>query len=192
MNRMACARALSIVGHPALLMPGAVVLSAVGRQATAGTVLAAVAATAFVALAVIGYSVLQVRAGRWTHVDASVPHERGQLNLFLAALLFATAAALWWLGQPPSLATGLAAGGLLVVLAYALGHWLKMSLHVAFAVFAAALLWPDTAALGTVLLLAAGVSWSRLALRRHTPLDVAIGGLAGGAAGLGFQWLAGA
>lgn len=192
MNRMACARALSVVGHPALLMPGAVVLSTVSRQAPAGTVLAATAATAFVALAVIGYSVLQVRAGRWSHVDASVPHERGQLNLFLAGLLFATAAALGWLGQPPSLAAGLAAGGLLVVLAHALQRWLKMSLHVAFAVFAAALLWPDIAALGAVLLLAAGVTWSRLTLRRHTPLDVAIGGLAGGAAGLGFQWLAGA
>ena len=191
MNRLACARALSIVGHPALLMPAAVVLSAVGRQAPAGTVAAAVAATVFVALAVIGYSLLQVRAGRWSHVDASVPRERGQLNLFLVALLFATAAVLWWQGQPPSLAVGLAAGGLLVALAYALGRWLKMSLHVSFAVFAAALLWPDLAALGAVMLLAAGVAWSRLVLRRHTPLDVAVGGLAGGAAGLGFQWVAG-
>jgi len=58
-------------------------------------------------------------------------------------------------------------------------------------VFAALLLWPSLPAVVLALFLAAGVSWSRLVLRRHTLLEVLIGLLAGGVAGLGFNLIAG-
>jgi hypothetical protein len=186
------ARALSIVGHPAVLMPCAVVGAAAVTQARPAVLHAAVATCGFVVACVGIYSVIQVRAGRWQHVDASVPHERRQLNGFLALLLFSVAGGLWWAGQPGAVALGLSLGGAVVVVAIGLRHWLKLSLHAAFAVFAAALLWPSVVAVLGVLALAAGVSWSRLVLRRHTRSEVVAGLLAGAAAGVGFRVIAAA
>jgi membrane-associated phospholipid phosphatase len=151
----------------------------------------AVAASIFVAVSGVVYSLVKVRAGQWSHIDASIPQERSQLNLFLACLLFGAAALLWWTGQPRPIFTGLAVSGALVAFAHVLRSWLKISLHAAFAAFAASLVWPSLLAVVLVLLLAAGVSWSRVVLRRHTPLEVLVGLLAGGAAGLGFNLIAG-
>jgi membrane-associated phospholipid phosphatase len=184
------ARALSVLGHPALLVPIAVVLAAATKNAPSQVLYAAAAASVFVAVSVVVYSLVQVRAGRWSHVDASIPQERGQLNLFLASMFFGGAALLWWSGQPRPIFTGLAVAGALVAFAHVLRSWLKVSLHAAFAVFAASLLWPSLLAVVLVLFLAAGVSWSRLVLRRHTPREVVVGLLAGGAAGLGFNLIA--
>jgi hypothetical protein len=191
-SRTLAARALSLIGHPALLVPAAVVQGASIRQAPVQVLLVATAVSLLVAL---DYPRLQpgtqVRTGCWTHVDASLPRERTQLNLFAAPLLFAAAAVLWWLGQPPAIALGLALGGALVVFAHLLRRWLKLSLHAGFAAFSALLLWPSYLGMLSLLLLAVGVAWSRLVLSRHTPQDVALGLLAGATAGLAFNFLAG-
>ncbi len=129
------------------------------------------------------YSLWQVRAGHWVHVDASQPRERHQLNLFLAGLLGAAAVLLWAMGQSPAVASGPLLAALLVLLTHALRRRLKVSLHAAFALFAAAMVWPH--ALGTLAigLLAIGVAWSRLVLRRHTLAEVLVGLLLGAACG---------
>lgn len=180
------ARALSVIGHPALLMPAAVAGSAAVNGAPPRVLQLGLAASVAVAVLVILYSLAQVRARRWSHVDASVPRERRQLNLVLCMLLFGAAGLLWWSGQPRLLPLGLGLGGAMVVAALLLRRWLKLSLHTAFAVFAAALWWPNAGGAAIVLLLAAAVSWSRLALRRHTGAEVAAGMLAGAAAGASF------
>lgn len=183
------AQALSIVGHPALVMPSAVVWTAALKNAPPAVLVAAVAASGFVVVSVGAYSLIQVRAGRWQHVDASAPHERRQLNHVLALLLFGVAGGLWWSGQPGAVALGLALGGAVVVFASLLRHWLKLSLHAAFAEFAAALLWPSLVPVLLALALAAGVAWSRLVLRRHNCQEVLVGLLTGAAAGVGFHFI---
>ena len=187
----AAARALSVVGHPALLVPVAVAGAAWARQAPAAVLLVAVLASAAVAALVGVCSVAQVRAGRWGHVDASAPRERAQLNLFLVPLLLGAALLLVLAGQPLFIAAGLAAGAAVVVVALGLRRWLKLSLHAAFAVFAAALWWPHLVAVGASLLLAGGVAWSRLVLRRHHWHEVLLGLLVGAAAGAVLRWAAG-
>lgn len=186
-SRTAAARALSILGHPALLLPAAAVFGAARNGAPPSVLRAVATASLVVAAAVMIYSLVQVRAGRWAHVDASIPRERNQLNLVLALLLFGAAGALWWLGQPRALSAGLAVAGLLVVLAALLRRWLKVSLHAGFAVLAAAFAWPSLAATAAVLALAAGVAWSRLVLARHTPYEVAVGMALGAAAAVAFR-----
>ena len=179
----AAARALSVIGHPALLMPAAVAGSALVNGAPAAVLRLGALASVVVALCVMAYSVLQVRAGRWSHVDASVPRERGQLNVFLVLLLFGAGGLLQAFGQPALLSLGLGLGGAVVLATHLLRRWLKVSLHASFAVYAAALWWPAMWAVGVVLLLAAAVSWSRLALRRHTAAEVVAGLLGGALAG---------
>lgn len=173
------ARALSIVGHPAVVMPLAVSLAAAKRDAP-GPVLLLAAAMAVAIAAVVGaYSWWQVRSGRWSHVDASDPRERQDLNLFVAPLLPALAAAMGLSGQSHALVVGLA-----------LQRRLKASLHCAFGAFAATVVGPGIAAalLGA---LALGVGWSRLRLGRHDALEVPVGLGLGGAAGAAFHWAAG-
>lgn len=176
------ARAVSILGHPLLLLPLALLLPA----ATAGTpgALQVAAGCAAIAAMVLGWSWLRVRGGHWDHVDASDPRERGALNRFLLPLL--GVAALAALASPrPALPLQLALAAAMVAAALLCARRCKLSLHVAFAVYAGALLlpwrWPAGAAM---LAVAALVAWSRLALRRHRPRDVVAGALAGAAAGL--------
>jgi membrane-associated phospholipid phosphatase len=177
------ARALSIVGHPGLLMPLAVALGASGSGAPAVRVQAVVGATMAVALIVGAFSFWQVKRGRWTHVDASLPRERGQLNIFVAVLLLAAAALLALGAGSMAGAWGAALCAAVVLAAHALRRRLKVSLHAAFALFAAALVWPALPATPLLVLLAAGVAWSRLVLRRHTLAEVLTGLLFGAIAG---------
>jgi membrane-associated phospholipid phosphatase len=180
---MHLARVLSVAGHPALLMPLAVVAAARLRGADVTVVWGAAGAAVFAAVAVGIFSAVKVRRGGWQHVDASQPAERRELNRFLLPLLFGLSAVLALAGQPRSTVLGMALGGLLVFGAHLLRRQLKVSLHVAFAVFAALLLWPSHGGTVPLLVLAAGVAWSRLALGRHTPAEVVLGALAGAACG---------
>ncbi len=183
MLQVAAARVLSIVGHPALLMPLAVAAAASGPGATPQLLRVALGTALAVAVLVGLYSLWQVRRGHWAHVDASHPAERSQLNLVLAGLLCAAAALLWALGQPPGVAAGPLLAALLVLLTHALRRWLKVSLHAAFALFAAALVWPNLSGTLAIAALAVGVAWSRLVLRRHTLPEVLTGLLLGAAFG---------
>jgi hypothetical protein len=186
-HAIAVARALSVLGHPALLTPLALVLAGHGAHAPPRLIWAALAIALVVAAIVGAFSLWQVRRGRWAHVDASHPHERRQLNRFLLLLLGAAAALLWALGEPPSLAVGPLLAALLVLLAHLLRRWLKVSLHAAFAVLAVALVWPALPATPALALLAAGVAWSRRVLGRHTGAEVLLGLLLGGAIGVALQ-----
>jgi membrane-associated phospholipid phosphatase len=76
---------------------------------------------------------------------------------------------------------------LLVAAALFSATWCKLSLHVAFATYAALLLWRvGPLATALALVFAAALAWSRWVLERHAPRDLAVGALAGGAAGLVF------
>ena len=187
LSRLQAARWLSIIGHPGLLMPVAVAVGAAQSGVPMARVQAVVAAAVAVAVVIGVYSLWQVRRGRWTHVDASLPHERRQLNPFVLLLLFGAATLLAATGASRHGAVGAAVAGLLVLAALALQRKMKMSLHAAFAVFAAALVWPQVAWCLPMLALALGVGWSRLVLGRHTPAEVLTGLLLGALAGLAFH-----
>lgn len=183
----ALARAVSILGHPALVLPAAVWLAAAPGGAPGQTL----AGLAVFGLLVMGWSWWQVRRGHWRHVDASAHAERRALNRFLlAGLALGTLLAWRFATAPVALAIGLS---LLLVLAAILStRWCKLSLHIAFATYAAVLLWrlgPWAVALG--LAFAAVLAWSRLALGRHVPRDLVAGAVAGGTAGLLFWPLLG-
>jgi membrane-associated phospholipid phosphatase len=178
----AVARTLSIIGHPVLLLPLAAWL-AHARDTEAPLVLAGF--TGFGAL-VMAWSWWQVRRGRWTHVDASGRSERRALNRFLLVALGA-GSVLAWRFAPAAVALAIGTSLLLVAAAMFSAPWCKLSLHVAFATYAALLLW-RVGPVATVLALAFGaaLAWSRWVLERHAPRDLAAGALAGGAAGLMF------
>jgi membrane-associated phospholipid phosphatase len=84
--------------------------------------------------------------------------------------------------QARGLALGIALSSFLIGAALLTARWLKVSLHVAFLVFASTILWRVSLALvAGALVFTAAVGWSRLELGRHSIAEV----LAGGGLGLG-------
>jgi membrane-associated phospholipid phosphatase len=187
MMRVAVARAVSIAGHPVVLLLVAALIAASTRGASLRQLWLISGALVTLGVVVLGFSWLQVRAGRWSHIDASVRNERNSLNVFLGVLCLLGAVLLWFLTRRPYMSLGLALSGALIVIALLIARWVKVSLHVAFAAFATALLWPIKLAVVAGVLLTAAVVWSRLVLGRHVAADVAAGLLLGAAAGGAYQ-----
>ena len=183
MMRVAVARAVSIAGHPVVLLLVAALIAASTRGASLRQLWLISGALVTLGVVVLGFSWLQVRAGRWSHIDASVRNERNSLNVFLGVLCLLGAVLLWFLTRRPYMSLGLALPGALVVIALLIARWVKVSLHVAFAAFATALLWPIKLAVVAGVLLTAAVVWSRLVLGRHVAADVVTGLVLGTAAG---------
>jgi membrane-associated phospholipid phosphatase len=170
------ARWISILAHPfvtaSLMALGAGVRSAL-----------LVAAFATVPLAVL--MAMQVRSGRWDNVDASRPEERpalfavGGIGLLALAVYLAVTQPVSPLLRGLLAPVGLLAGAALV------NRWVKVSLHVGFAVLAAATLIQLGSAVGWVLVPVVPIlGWSRLVLNRHQPAELVAGGILGLAASL--------
>lgn len=173
-----------------LVLPMAVLGIALA-QGDARTVIGSAAGFGAFAGLVMGYSWWQVRRGRWAHVDASATHERSTLNRFLLIALASGAVLVGWRGGQPLFALGLALSAAMILAAMLTARWCKLSLHLAFVVFAACLLRElDPVWMFAALLFAAAVAWSRLALQRHTYRDLVVGAVAGAMAGLAFWPLA--
>jgi membrane-associated phospholipid phosphatase len=187
MMRVAVARAVSIVGHPVVLVLVAALISASAQGASHQQLRLIGGALAMFAVIVVGFSWLQVRAGRWSHVDASVRNERNSLNVFLVTLCFLSSVLLWFITRRPYMSVALALSGALILTALLSARWVKVSLHVAFAAFATALLWPIKLAFVAGVLVTAAVMWSRLVLGRHVAADVMAGLLLGAAAGAAYH-----
>jgi hypothetical protein len=187
MSRIAVARAISIRAHPIVLVLVAALIAASSRGATFVQLRLVAAALVGLGVIVLGFSWLQVRNGRWSHVDASAPHERRSLHVFLAAVLLLGSALLWLLTRRLHMAIALALSGALVMSALLMARWVKASLHAAFAAFATALVWPNALAVVGGLVVTVAVVWSRLALGRHVAADIATGLVLGAVAGAGYQ-----
>ena len=189
MHGTALARTVSILGHPLLVLPLAVLALSWSRTGRGGDTLAIAVGFGTFAAAVMAYSWWQVRRGRWTHVDASARHERSSLNRFLLVAL-AVAAALAWSAAMRELALGLGLSAALVATAILASPRCKLSLHLGFAVYAGMLLghidWRLSAG---AFVFATLLAWSRLALQRHVPRDLVAGALAGLVAGSAFWQL---
>jgi membrane-associated phospholipid phosphatase len=167
-------------------MPLAAAVSAPSRI-TQSAVAVALACAALV----LCYSFIKARRGDWAHIDASLPRERKQFNLFVGLGLCISAVALWLTGLSISIAVAVAASGAVVLAGHLLRRFAKASLHVAFAVFAAFLVWPNYVAVSVLLVVAILVGWSRLELERHVLVDIAFGALIGVWAGVLFHALIG-
>lgn len=184
------ARVVSILGHPLLVLPAALTLPAALRGGNAGTLQAMLSGFALFAALVMGWSWWQVRRGRWAHVDASQQSERRSLNRTLLVLIGLGALLAWRALPSPELAVALALSACIVAVALLTVRWCKLSLHIAFAVYATGLLWPQGGwAIAACCAFAAGVAWSRLRLSRHRPRDLVAGAAAGLLAAIGY-WLA--
>ena len=190
MSPLALARVISIVGHPVLVLPVAVMVSGRVRGVSLATRSTTIGVTVGIGVVVLVFSAVRVWLGHWKHVDASEPAERNQLNGFTAVLLLGAAlAGFLSSGGTPDLYLWPACSGGVVLAAMVLRRRMKLSQHVAFDLFAALAVLPSMGAAAAIALLTGAVAWSRLALGRHTRAEVAVGTVVGLGAGAAFQAL---
>lgn len=172
----AIARTVSIVAHPFVLTMLLVAVSASrllpGRDAltTIGTVL-------LLSIAPIWwFSARKVSRGEWSHIDATRRGDRTPLYLLGLACVGAVAVAIQLLPGAAPMMRGVIAGGIMILAGAVMNRWLKASLHVAFAGFTGVTLLHVDSRFGIAVLCTLPLLiWSRLALQRHTPAEVAAG-----------------
>lgn len=178
------ARWVSILGHPFALSM-VLVLAVALRLSPPREAIKTLLLVALIALVpVAALMVRQVRSGSWSNVDASNRAERPLLfAVGIAALAILLGAV--FVFRPGSF---LVRGGLGVLIMLAIcaaaTRWVKVSLHMAFGAFATTTLLLLGSPVGWVLLaVMPALAWSRLALKRHAPVEVALGLLVGTAMG---------
>lgn len=186
--RIAIARAVSILGHPVVLVSVAALTAASTRGAPLMQLRIIGLFLLVFAVVVVGFMWFQVRAGRWAHVDASALSERRSLNLFLVGVCVLSAVLLRYLLRSSQMSIALALAAMLIIVALLLARWVKVSLHTAFAAYSTALLWPLKLAVVAGIMATAAVAWSRLALGRHGAADIGVGFLLGVVVGALYDW----
>jgi membrane-associated phospholipid phosphatase len=141
---------------------------------------------AIIAVSLLGcYIAWRVSRGTWSDADVSRQRDRPHFYIVAVTVSFGILMALWLLGASQPVLRGAAGVPALLFLAFLATFWRKVSLHVAFAAFATAImtsvnLWFLPA--GALACLALG--WSRLVLHRHTAVEVAAGAVLGAVCGI--------
>lgn len=174
---LSLARAVSVAGHPFLLVPVTIAL-------VTGNWIPAAAIAATMTLPMLVITMRRVRRGTWSDHDVSRREQRTGLYRIALPLLVPMTVVLYLLGAERQMLRGVAAAAFMLLAGLLLHRWLKTSMHMMAAAYCAALVvrvYPSwwVAAVAVVL----AIAWSRLALQRHTLPEVMVGAALGAACG---------
>jgi hypothetical protein len=177
-KRMQSARWISIVGHPftfvVLLVATASWKMHDGQHALSTTGIVVVGMLVPLGLFIWN----RYSSGHWETVDASAPADRPAL--YTAAFLLLIPVGIYFIlrESETGMVRGLAAVAILIGILAGLNRWIKLSVHLAIATFAAVIITRLTPPFGFALLVVLPfLGWSRLILSRHSPAEV-VGGFA--------------
>lgn len=132
------------------------------------------------------------RSGVYTNFDVSNQKQRQSWYWYVSLLLLVVTLVLFFTVKSYQLRHGFLLAGLLLVTAQILNRFIKSSLHVSLSVFLAFLLLNVSVWLWACLLFfAVLISWSRLALERHTGAEVVVGWILGLIYGTLLWWFTG-
>ncbi|MEA2464116.1 MAG: hypothetical protein QOJ98_1863 [Acidobacteriota bacterium] len=177
-STIALARALSLLGHPFLLIPLTI-------AALTGSFFwtAVIAASTTVPLLLI--IARKVRRGAWSDFDVSRHEQRSGLYYAGIPLMALSALLLYLLGASASMLRGVAAGGVMFLAGLLGNRFLKISMHMMFASFCTVALTREyPSSIYATLPFLAAIAWSRRYLDRHTWAEIAVGVAIGAACGL--------
>jgi membrane-associated phospholipid phosphatase len=189
-TRKNLARWTSIVGHPFVSI---LLLVAIASWATGGHE-RALHMTGIVAGAVLlplGFFIWRrYSSGQWQTVDASAPSDRPALYAVAFVLLLPVGFYFLAIRHAAEMTRGFVAVAALIGLAATFNRWIKLSVHMIFATFAALIILQLTPVLGVALFLFLPLlGWSRLILSRHSVSEVIGGFVIGFVVGAAALWL---
>ena len=185
------AQIISVVLHPFVTIVVMIIASGWRHGSFSGT-LSATAAVGTIAILPVAVLILyKVLTGKWTTVDASRRLERPTLyGVSLSAALFLI---LYLTTKNPDsvLVPGSVGTFGLLLCAWIVNRWIKISLHMAFGSLATTVLIACGSIVGWgMLVLLPALAWSRLKLKRHTWGELACGAILGTMTGLVINWWA--
>ena len=181
LHTLQIARWVSRLGHP-FILPLVALLVVTLRITPARQALGIVALTAVtITVPVLLFTWRQVRRQRWSDYDVSVRQDRYRLYPLILLVCVISGLVFWLLDAPAFMLRGILAGAAMAFVAMLINLVLKISLHTALATLCALVILALMPWLGVAAcLFAALVGWSRVALRRHTAVEVLSGALLGG------------
>lgn len=172
------ARLISLVFHPFIVSPAAIVLVMKLDGVSLAVALAWSAVCAgLVIVPVLLYLAYNLARKQYTDADISVREDRYGIYAFGTACMMFCLAALFWLDAPRELLK-IFSGGLVTIIAFGLmtRFWTKVSVHVGLLSAATTAVAFHSLSLGAVLgAVVLLVAWSRWMLGRHTIAEMAIG-----------------
>jgi membrane-associated phospholipid phosphatase len=173
------ARLISVVLHPFLVCPAAIVMLLWLDLGDPRAALRwAALCSAMVVLPALVWLALAVRRQRYSDPDVSVRSQRHGFYVFGMVCMVLCYGALLWLGAPAVLLAGFTTAVLAVLLgALTNRFWTKVSIHAGAVVGVAAATIPYSLPLALVLgAVAAVVAWARVVTGRHTTGQTVAGG----------------
>jgi hypothetical protein len=189
-TRLAIARWISIAGHPFSFIALLVVVAGSKRSGIGGAA-RLIAVTAIVLIIPLWIFMWRKwRSGDWKTVDASDSRDRPSFYGVALLLVGLLAGCFAFVEGWSFMLRGCAAVALLLGLAAILNRWIKLSNHVAFAMFTGVLLSGFALGWGLGVLVAVPlIGWSRLALARHKPQELLGGMVLGALVGAAAAWI---
>jgi membrane-associated phospholipid phosphatase len=179
MNKTKIAQLISTVGHPFVMIVLLVLLLSWAMDpAGVWRITGFVAAMGMIPTGWLAWRSLAVHGNRGgTASTASMTSVRPILYLTLLGVLLLSSGYFHFVERAPFLARGSLVAALMVAVAAMLNRWLRLSLHLVFAVYSGLILVQIHSVFGVpiLLLLAPLLAWSRLVLLKHTLPEV-IGG----------------
>jgi len=181
MNKTKIARLVSMAGHPFVMIVLLVLLlSWTMDRAAAWRITGLVAAIGLIPTGLLLWRRSLSRRRQTT--DASAPNDRSILYFSLFAVLLLSSVYFHFVEHSAFLVRGSAITALMSAVAAVFNRWIRLSLHLAFAVYCGLVLVRIHPGYGLpILIFAPFLAWSRLVLLRHTLPEV----IGGAALGLG-------
>jgi len=183
------ARWISIVGHPFVCLALATFFITYRRGGLLAALRVAGLLVCIVVLPLAIFIRRRRRSGKWQTVDASAPKDRPALYVASSAAIVPLALWFMFAERSADLMRGVLAAAAILAVAAFLNRWIKLSLHMAFAIFCGLLLgriWTGCAVAFAIFLPL--LAWSRLTLSRHTVPQVIGGASLGGSAACLVIW----
>jgi len=179
------AQIISIVLHPFVTIVVMVVVTG-RRHGTFSSTLSAVTAVGAIAILPVAVLILyKVLTRKWTTIDASRRTERPMLYAVSLAAVLGLVLFLTMKGVGSGLLRGSACTFGLLLFAWIVNRWVKISLHMALASLVTTVLIAGGSLVGWgMLVLLPGLAWSRLKLQLHTLGEVVFGVILGTITGL--------
>ncbi|MBN1984467.1 MAG: hypothetical protein JW795_23275 [Chitinivibrionales bacterium] len=178
---------LSIVGNPLVFLPLSLFFAALTVSGLKTALLMTFLITAGTSIPMFLLLRHKVKRNEWTDLDVSNQRQRRSFYYFAFIILACATVMLWLMKVPPHYIKGSLIGLVTMVAAMVINYWIKISLHIIIDVYLSViLLWIDIRVGIIFCVITVAVAWSRVALRRHTALQVFLGMIMGIAAGLSF------
>jgi membrane-associated phospholipid phosphatase len=174
------ARLISVVFHPlAVIMAFAMLyISTIYDDEMALLVMSLIGFIAV--LPIVIYNSIQLLRGKISNFDLSDQKQRNKSYPLLLLILIVLILSASWMNVPKALILNLGIFGLMLVVFFFFRNYLKISLHASTSFFLTALIIFDFGSIGLyAAIISMLVAVSRIILKRHTKMEVVIGGASG-------------